>query len=472
MEKKRLYCGWGRRDITPPKPTPLQGQFNLRIPTHTNDPLYATAFAVCSEGEKPIVWCSVDIVEILVEATEEIAAEISKLVPGFTRERLIISTIHTHTGPHLFSDAMEFMWGDAFNLVTPEGCMTPEEYRIKYFVPLVAAACAEALNTLAPSGVASELGHAVLGHPRRVTYRDGSSVMYGNTNDYGFDCLEGCNDNGVELLYVFDGQDQLNGAVVNFHCPAQVLEMNEYFSADFVGYFRMQLEKQLGRELPILAIIGNAGNIAPRDLVRRNRGEPDMHEIPGAAELGRRLCVCFCEHIEHAQNHIIHEAEFGHKFDTLQLPMRTVTTSEYSDAKKAYDEILKKVGGTVEALQNADAATKMDSSWHAGIIKRYERQQKCTIYDTPVHALRIGDCAFITNPFELYIEYSLRMRARSKAEHTFTAELTDDCAAYLPTPNAVASKSYSAMVSNCMVTCEAGELLTEISIRMINSMWE
>ena len=147
-------------------------------------------------------------------------------------------------------------------------------------------------------------------------------------------------------------------------------------------------------------------------------------------------------------------------------------SSEYNDAKKAYNIILEKVGGTVEALQNADAATKMDSSWHAGIIKRYERQQKCTIYDTPVHALRIGDCAFVTNPFELYIEYSLRMRARSKAEHTFTAELTDDCAAYLPTPNAVASKSYSAMVSNCMVTCEAGELLTEISIRMINSMWE
>ena len=48
--------------------------------------------------------------------------------------------------------------------------------------------------------------------------------MYGNTDDYGFDCLEGCNDNGVELLYVFDDHDQLNGAVVNFHCPAQVLE--------------------------------------------------------------------------------------------------------------------------------------------------------------------------------------------------------------------------------------------------------
>ena len=59
------------------------------------------------------------------------------------------------------------MWGDAFKLVTPEGCMTPEEYRLKYFVPLVAAACTEALNSLSPSGVASELGHAVLGHPRR-----------------------------------------------------------------------------------------------------------------------------------------------------------------------------------------------------------------------------------------------------------------------------------------------------------------
>lgn len=471
MEKKRIYCGWGRRNITPPQPSPLQGQFHVRIPTHTNDPLYATAFAVCTEGELPVVWCSADIVEIVGSTLDEITAEIQKFIPDFTRDRLIVGTIHTHTGPGLFANAMNECWGEAFEVETPEGCMPPDEYRVKFFVPLVAAACVEAIEKLAPSGVASELGHAVLGHPRRVTYRDGSSVMYGNTNEYGFDCFEGCNDNSVEMLYTFNEKDELSGAILNFHCPAQVLEMQEYYSADFVGYFRMQLEALLGYELPVLPIIGDAGNIAPRDLVRRNRGEPDMHEIPGAKELGRRLCVCFAEHVDHASQNICHEVEFAHKFDILQLPLRTVTETEYREAKAAYDAILERVGG-VEALRNSDAGTRMDSSWHAGVVNRYKRQQESTLCDTPVHALRIGDCAFVTNPFELYIEYGLRTRARSKAIHTFTAELTDGCLAYLPTPVAVASKSYSAMVSNCVASCEAGELLTEISIRMINDMFD
>lgn len=472
-ENKKILCGWGRRNITPPAPVPLQGQFHMRIPTHTNDPLYATAFAVCNEGEEPVVWCSVDLVEILSGVLDEITALIREAFPTFTRDRLIVSTIHTHTAPGIYNNAMIELWGEAFDITElPDGVMSPDEYREKYFVPLVASACVDAINTLAPAGVAPELGHAVLGHPRRVTYRDGTSAMYGGTDTYNFDFLEGCNDNGVEMLYVFDGRDELSGVIMSFHCPAQVLEMQEYYSADFVGYFRMQLEAMLGREIPVLPLIGFAGNIAPRDLVRRNRGEPDMHEIPGANELGRRLLVCFTEHYDHARGNIIREAPVKHSTDILQLPLRTVSGEEYREAQKSYSEILERAGGTVEALRNSDAGTRMDSSWHAGVINRYKRQQQSTIYDTRVHALRIGCCAFITNPFELYIEYGLRMRARSKAEYTFTAELTDDCAAYLPTPVAEASGSYSTQVSNCIVTSRGGEILTEISIRMINELFD
>lgn len=139
MEKKRIYCGWGRRNITPPQPSPLQGQFHVRIPTHTNDPLYATAFAVCTEGELPVVWCSVDIVEIVGSTLDEITAEIQKFISDFTRDRLIVGTIHTHTGPGLFANAMNECWGEAFEVETPEGCMPPDEYRVKFFVPLVAS---------------------------------------------------------------------------------------------------------------------------------------------------------------------------------------------------------------------------------------------------------------------------------------------------------------------------------------------
>ena len=116
-ESKRILCGWGKRNITPPAPVPLQGQFHMRIPTHTNDPLYATAFAVCNEGGEPIVWCSVDLVEILSGVVDDIVALICEAFPGFSRDRLIISTIHTHTGPGIYNNAMNEIWGEAFDII-------------------------------------------------------------------------------------------------------------------------------------------------------------------------------------------------------------------------------------------------------------------------------------------------------------------------------------------------------------------
>jgi hypothetical protein len=471
MQKQAIKCGWGKADITPAQKTPLRGQFYQRIPTHTNDPLYATALAIEPENGELVIWISLDLVSFTKDVKVMLSNELSKHIPEFSIDRFICSCIHNHTGPYLSSRRFRKNSGDdgTLKINIPEGCITPEEYVESTFIPNAVKACVEAYNSLKPAGFSSVLGHATIGHCRRIRLRDGSSIMYGDSDDYNFDRLEGPADSGVEMMYIYDEHDELTGIIINVNCPAQVVEGKNYYSADFIGAFRQQLTKKFRHEIFVLSLIGASGNISPRDLVRQGRGEPSMREWEGAEEIGRRLLNCFEYNLEKANTGIVREVEFSHIYDDVPLLIRTVSNDDAIKAKAVFDEIYDKYNGDISNIPSKDSSALFFAK---GIINRAQLQKKTSFYDTPVHVIRLGDSVFITNPFELYIEYGMRMRARSKAVHTFTAQLTDDGGAYLPTPEAVLAKSYSTGVGSCLVSCEGAEMLTETSIRMINSLFE
>ena len=69
--------------------------------------------------------------------------------------------------------------------------------------------------------------------------------------------------------------------------------------------------------------------------------------------------------------------------------------------------------------------------------------------------------AISTSPFELYLDYGLRIRARSPATLTLHAQLSCDAAGYLPTARAVAAGGYGGLVANGLIGPEGGQLLVE-----------
>lgn len=466
MMQKDVFIGWGKSEITPSGKVCLSGQFHMRIPTGTYDSLYATAFCY-KGGDDFIIWVSLDLSNVRPTIKEKVFAKLNKEI-GIKRSQLIISAIHTHTGPHTASNSSVRLWGEAFWLNNPEGCIKPEDYTENELVPSIVKACLEAYNNLSPSGFSAVLGHAVTGHCRRVLYRDNTSVMYGATDTYNFDQLECGADNAVEMLYTYDNSDNLTGLVLNINTPAQVIEHECVYSADFIGRFRLLL-KEKGFDIPVLTIIGAAGNISPRDMTRKGRGEGgNLFSREYATELGRRLLNCFEYNLEKANSNIQTEAEFAQDFKEIDLPLRTVSEREYNTAKIEFDKIMGKYGGDYTNVTNED---KYNSSWHAGIINRYNYQQKSTFFKTPVHAVRIGNCAFWTNPFELFIEYGQRVKARTKAEYIFCAQLTDYSGAYLPTQKVENLGGYSVTVSQCLVSWRGGEILTETAISMLNELF-
>lgn len=92
------------------------------------------------------------------------------------------------------------------------------------------------------------------------------------------------------------------------------------------------------------------------------------------------------------------------------------------------------------------------------LVDRYERQDKNPTHHVECHVIRLEDAVLATNPFELFMDYGARIRARSKALQTFLVQLADGSGNgfYLPTQRALEGSYYSAIVKFNWVGPEGG----------------
>jgi len=85
------------------------------------------------------------------------------------------------------------------------------------------------------------------------------------------------------------------------------------------------------------------------------------------------------------------------------------------------------------------------------------------------HVLRLGDVAVATCPFELYLDYAIRIQARSPAVPTMLIQLCGGASGYLPTARAVQGGGYSA--DKFRVGPAGGQVLVEETLRQINALF-
>jgi len=105
------------------------------------------------------------------------------------------------------------------------------------------------------------------------------------------------------------------------------------------------------------------------------------------------------------------------------------------------------------------------------VVQRFHAQRQAADYQAELHVMRIGDTAISTSPFELYLDYGLRIRSRSPAALTLHTELCCDDAGYLPTARAVAAGGYGALVANGLIGPEGGQLLVESILEGIRGLF-
>ena len=106
-------------------------------------------------------------------------------------------------------------------------------------------------------------------------------------------------------------------------------------------------------------------------------------------------------------------------------------------------------------------------------IARHETQKTEPTFDTTVHLVRVGDIAFCTTRFELYMDFMHRLQARSPFIQTFVIQLAGDATGtYLSTERGTANKGYSASLFCNTVSAEGGQQWVDESLKVLGRMAE
>jgi len=460
---KNILIGWASESITPQRPVALSGQFHVRISKYVHDPIMATALAIETEDEQAIM-VSCDLIRIEKPLQDKLRDLVKSKLPELDTSKLCLNGTHTHTAPEILES-----WYPAQG----EEVMTPSEYT-DFLLKRLSDAVIKSWHSRKPGGVSWGLGHAVVGHNRRVVYFDGSAQMYGSTNRADFASIEGYEDHSVDLLFLWDEKQKLTGVVINVACTSQVTESEYYVSADFWHEVRTEIRNRYSEELFVLAQCGAAGDQSPH-LLLHGRAEENMRNKKGVSEreeIALRIANAVDDVLPLAKSDIRTNVPFKHIVQEINLPVRKVTAEEVKLAKLEYDRLMEE-----KSLNEKEFTGFFALNRNKSLIDRYEQQETNPFYQMELHVIRLGDIAIATNPFEMFLDFGLRMKARSKALQTFVIQLACDCpgsfgAGYLPTAKAVGGGGYGAEVASNIVGPEGGQLLVDETVRLINGMWD
>jgi len=98
------------------------------------------------------------------------------------------------------------------------------------------------------------------------------------------------------------------------------------------------------------------------------------------------------------------------------------------------------------------------------VLSQVERSGKA---DCLVQAIRIGDQAIVSFPFETFVETGLEIKKKSPFKHTFLIELANGSYGYLPTPKHHELGGYETWLGTNKVQKDGSDLLTRNLLEML-----
>lgn len=489
-----ILIGWGRCDITPSGKVMLAGQMFNRLSEKVLDPLTVTALALEKDGEQVIMF-SADLAGVRMPLMEKIREKVCA-VTGLKAECITGSATHTHTAPQYGQiipyekrhESVQPFKGkgnngirvDEMRLRHPD--FVDSEQYFDFLVERISSCAVEAWNSRKEGKISFGCGTAVVGENRRLVLREKGGVMYGAENDSELLHTEGHVDHTLNVLTTYTLQGDLTGMVVNLACPSQVGEAMSVVSADFWHDVRTEAAARWGKDIFVLGQCSAAGDISPHILLKRKADERMMllrgqqkspvedwtwskrayhmeYALARRKEIARRI-MCALEDVLPVIGKAAESSPVMKKsFRLLELPPRHITEEEAKSASETADTLEKRVGDDYSG----------SIPWNRGVVRRFH--EKKPFVPMELHTLRLGDMAFASNSFELYLDYGDRIKGRSKALQTFLVQLSAGAGTYLPTARS-GSKGYGSVPASSIVTVEGGEMLVDETVKSINELFE
>jgi len=491
--------GWATADITPGEPVLIAGQLYARVSEGILDPITVTALAIESgkgSSTEKVIMISADLVSIGDNLRDNVRGLLKETLPEIKSEQVILHATHTHAAPR-YSDVFEFdtsfstknIYGVELNV------MGFREY-MDFLTARISKAAEQAWNAREPGGISYGLGHAVVSHNRLGVDTNGLSTMMLSQCGENFSHVEGYEDHSVNLLYTWDTTSNLTGVVINVAGTSQATGSMYKISADYWHDTRVELRKRLGDDIFILPQSSAAGDQCPHVFFRFDfKAEERMQKImfpgveTGRSSIGRRKQIAMrisdavVSVLPYMKDNIEWDPLFGHKMEVVNLSRRTISVEDVKTAiqeseiqRKRYEQLLLEI--------NENPGLKEKPRWYRDITSayvltkrgqsvkdRYELERTKPKLPVEIHAVRIGEIVIATNPFELYLDYGIRIKGRSPAIQTFLVQLAGS-GTYVPSSRSISGGAYGAVPASTLIGSEGGQELVDATVELINKVFD
>lgn len=454
-----LLAGAAAVDITPPFPVDLLGYVRRPLAARSAyEPLMATACVFRDDADgTTVVVIAADVVGLTTPMADRIRARVGEVV-GCDPAAVLLNSSHSHAAP----------WpGATIKLGGEFDDWTETELRYWDSVPdRYASAALEAIGRLAPARVSGGVGKAPgIAVNRRERTDDGRTILGWNR--------DGVRDDSVVAIRV-DGADgrplyaDAIATVVSFACHPVVIGPDVPGAGpDFVGPLRSQIDNLLrpgsvtvflqgaaGDALPLESFRDDDGAIAAADVFGERLALEAVHAIadadPWATEVDRSdwgsvtpISLYRRRLADDQPPQVLRTARRIVSLPFLDLP--TVADLERELAERRADLVARADRGETRTTMNP---IRYHISWLETMLAQEAAGGRATAIEGEIWAARIGDCAIVGAPGEIFGAIGTAVRAQSPAPVTIFAGYSQGSLGYVATPDEYPHGGYEPAISH------------------------
>jgi len=400
LRAKPLWkAGVAKIKITPAKSVWMTGYGARTKPSEgILQELYAKALALEDQKGNRAVLVTSDLLGFSAEVARNISGRVEKQY-GLSRDRLMLTSSHTHGGPALHS-SLRFLYGPR---TTPEQWRDVGDYTRELESKVIEVVGA-ALQDLQPARLSFGHGKANFAINRRQKTQKGYSIGLNPGGPV---------DHDVPVLRVDSEQGSLRGVVFGYACHNTTLGGNIYqFHGDYAGFAQEWLEREHPSAVAFF-VEGCAGdaNPNPRGTVKLARQHGETLGAGVDKAMGSPLKPL--------------RGPLRSAFEVVPLPFATPPSRDDLQAE----------------LQNKDIFLQ----WHAKeMLKILDRDGRLpTEYPYPLQVWQFGrDLTLIAMAGEVVVDYALRLKKELGEDKVWVAGYSNDVFAYIPSRRVLEEGGY------------------------------
>ena len=416
----------------------VQGAGTLRRATQIRDNLEANAMYF-SKGTFRLLMVSCDLVGLESSFVVRLR-EAMGVAAGISPRNILISCTHTHAGPSLLRT----------NYIMPVDTAYMERLQ-QWMVDLAS----EAVKTARPGKIGWAKGDVQIGFNRRVTWADGTHTMHGDTKRKDFAGLEGPVDPQHLAMFASDLKGKLLAVLYNNTTHPTIFYGAGVYSADFPGEVRKMIRNRIGSPIPVLFLNGAQGDISIENMLD-HRTETVEEKLKRVSELVVSKTMELYKKVTYDDDPVL-----KHDYQDLKVALRSPSTEQLIEGRSILARVDK--GENVGIMETILAY---------GAIRLQELYTNNPFEILPVHAVRIGELAIVTEPCELYCQFGLDIKRRSPASTTAVVGLTDGHGGYCTTIYGILGGGHTgAPISWCWLEPYAGYKIVETAARLLNGLF-